>query len=361
MKVIQLLPTLAFGDAVGNDVRALKKLLTSLNVQTEIFAENIDPRLQKGEALPVSKMPKLDRRDTLIYHLSVGTDLNNRMDSFACRKIMVYHNITPPSFFEPYSKTAEELSITGLKGMVRLRNSFDYCLADSEFNRDNLLDAGYSCPIDIRPILIPFSDYERTPDRPTLERFRDGRTNIIFVGRISPNKRQENVIRAFFHYKNQYDRNARLILVGASGGMEPYLKRLKDYVRLLGLEKDVTFLGHVSFETILAVYRTASAFLCMSEHEGFCVPLVEAMLFDVPVIAYRSCAVPDTMGGSGILLDSNAPELAAAALHRAMTDVRVRDAVIQGQRRRLADFSYEKISGLFTAQLRQFLDREGRK
>lgn len=357
MKVIQLLPTLAFGDAVGNDVRALKKLLVSLNFETGIFAENIDPRLPKGEALPVSKLPKLDRRDTLIYHLSVGTDLNNQIDSFPCRKIMVYHNITPPSFFEPYSKTAVELSVSGLKGMVHLRNSFDYCLADSAFNRDNLLDAGYSCPIDVRPILIPFSDYEKTPDRLALERFGDGRTNIIFVGRISPNKRQEHVIRAFFHYKSQYDRSARLILVGSSGGMELYLKRLKDYARLLGIEQDVVFLGHVSFETILAVYRSASAFLCMSEHEGFCVPLVEAMLFDVPVIAYRSCAVPDTLGGSGILLDSNAPELAAAALHRVVADAPIRDAVVRGQRRRLADFSYEKIGSLFTKQLLQFLDR----
>ncbi len=360
MKVIQLLPTLAFGDAVGNDARALKKLLVSLGFQTEIFAENIDPRLPKGEALPFSRFPELDRRDPLIYHLSVGTDLNDKIDAFPCRKIMVYHNITLPAFFEPYNKGSVELCVSGLKGMVRLRNSFDYCLADSAFNKENLLDAGYCCPIDVRPILIPFSDYQRTPDRAALDRFQDGRTNIIFVGRISPNKRQENVIRAFFHYKNQYDKDARLILVGASGGMELYLKRLKDYVRLLGLEKDVVFLGHVSFEAILAVYRSASAFLCMSEHEGFCVPLVEAMMFDVPVVAYRSCAIPDTLGGSGILLDSNAPELAAAALHRVAADPAIRNTIVQGQRGRLADFSYEKIGSLFSKQLLQFLDREGR-
>lgn len=355
MKIIQLLPTVSFGDAVGNDVRALKKLIASMGFQTEIYAENIDPRLPHGEVLPFSSMPKLGGKDILIYHLSVGTPLHELLDQFSCRRMMIYHNITPPSFFEKYSKTATELSIQGLRGMVSLRKTFHYCLADSKFNRENLLDAGYTCPIDVRPVLIPFEDYARMPDQETLKRFRDGRTNLIFVGRISPNKRQENVIRAFSCYKKNYDPEARLILVGAAGGMENYLERLKDYAGLLGLRDDVVFLGHVSFEAILAVYQSASAFLCMSEHEGFCVPLVEAMYFDVPVVAYDSSAVPDTLGGSGILLDTNAPELAAAVLHHVMTDSGFRQAVIQKQRRRLNDFSYQRISALFQMYLLQFL------
>ena len=186
-----------------------------------------------------------------------------------------------------------------------------------------------------------------------MRRFGDGRTNIIFVGRIAPNKRQEDVIRAFYFYK-QLDPDARLILAGSQTGFENYADRLRDYADKLGL-RDVLFTGHVSFPELLAYYRTATAFLCMSEHEGFCVPLVESMYFNVPIAARKAAAVPDTLGGSGLLLEDNDPLVAAKAVERLVRDKKLRDDVIQDQRRRLADFSYSRIKALFTEQLRDFI------
>ena len=155
---------------------------------------------------------------------------------------------------------------------------------------------GYTCPIDVCPILIPFSDYEKEPDRRVLRRYKgDGKTNLLFVGRIAPNKKQENVIRAFYFYHKYYSPDSRLFLVGSWSGMESYYERLCDYVKALGIAEHVVFTGHIRFDEILAYYHLADVFLCMSEHEGFCVPLVEAMYFHVPIVAYSCAAVPDTL------------------------------------------------------------------
>lgn len=285
MKIYQLLPTLAFGDAVSNDALALEKVIQKMGYKTEIFAESIDARLPKGSAKFVEKLPRLNEKDIILYHLSTGTKLNYRLAQMHCRKVMVYHNITPPQFFEEYSVKAAQLCQNGLEGASYLADKVDYCLAVSEYNKQDLIRMGYTCPIDVLPILIPFDDYAKTPSQQVIDRYSDGYTNLIFTGRIAPNKRQEDVIRAFYDYKKFYNPKSRLILVGGHNGMERYYHRLKSYINALELE-DVVFPGHIKFDEILAYYKIADVFLCQSEHEGFCVPLVEAMYFDVPVVAY---------------------------------------------------------------------------
>lgn len=355
VKVAQLLPSLQIGDAVGNDVRALKDLIARMGYNSEIYAEGIDSRLPEGTAKPASAM-NLHSDDVLIYHLSVGSPLFEKIQKLSCRKMMIYHNITPSAFFKPYSKEFYTACEEGLRQMREMKDTFSYCMADSAFNRQNLIDAGYTCPIDVRPILIPFEDYAKTPDAATVEQYSDGWTNILFVGRIVPNKKQEDVIRAFACYKKTVNPKSRLILVGNADRMDVYLRRLQDYIRMLGVE-DVIFPGHISFPQILAFYKTASVFLCESEHEGFCVPLLEAMCFDVPVVAYDACAVPGTLGGSGILLEEKDPMLTAAVIDRLVSDPSLRQQVIAGQQKRLAEFSYENVSALFGKQFATFMGR----
>ena len=175
------------------------------------------------------------------------------------------------------------------------------------------------------------------------------------MGRISPNKKQENVIRAFEHYHRQYNPKSRLFLVGSAVGMETYLVRLRKYVRALGLEDCVVFTGQISFRAILAYYRLADVFVCMSEHEGFCVPVVEAMYFGKPIVALRAAAVPETLGKGGLLLDSSEPETAAAAIHRILTDEPLRESLRAGQEERLRDFSYEKVKERIMGYLKPYL------
>lgn len=359
MKILQLLTTVNFGDAVTNDALAIRRLLAEEGCASEIYAENVDPRLPKGTALRTDKMPPLKKEDLLIYHLSTGTRLNFEVDRFPCRKIMIWHNITPPAYFAPYSTGAEKLCEYGLQGMIHLKDAFETVIADSEFNRQNLLDAGYTCPIRVIPILIPFADYEQEPDAETVRQYQDGRTNILFVGRIAPNKKQEDLIRAFDCYRKTYDPEARLILIGSDSGMEAYRERLERYIRILDVE-NVIFPGHISFRQILAFYRTASVFLCMSEHEGFCVPLAEAMSFDVPIIARRMCAVPDTLGGAGLLLEDDDPAVAAAALRRVLTDDGLRESMIRAGRERLKDFGWERVSGQLRDALKDYIREAGR-
>lgn len=357
MRIIQLLPTIAFGDAIGNDAIALSEVLKDMGFQTEIYAEIIDERLPKGTAQKIEKLNSVNFDDIILYHMSTGSELTFKICNYDCRKVMIYHNITPPEFFIPYNPIATRLTEYGYEGVNYLKDKIEYVMAVSAYNKSELVKIGYNCPIDIRPILIRFKDYEQTPDEEVMRKFSDGRHNLIFVGRISPNKKQENIIRTFYCYK-KLDPEARLILIGSYAGMENYYERLVMYANVLGLGDDVIFTGHIKFNEILAYYRTASAFVCMSEHEGFCVPLVEAMFFRVPIIAYDTSAISDTLGGCGLLLDTNEPNLAAHIILRVITDNKLREAVIDGQTRRLESFSYNHIRDIFEKQIKEFIQKE---
>ena len=345
MKIVQMLPTMSFGDAVSNDAAAIRQMIREMGYETEIYAENIDERLPEGSVKPMLTMPELAEEDLLIYHGSTGDPMNLWVPSIGGRKIMRYHNITPPEFFREYSEDAMERSESGLREMRLISGAFPYGISDSDFNRQGMRKLGFRCPIDVCPIVIPFEDYEKEPDAEVIRRYSgDGVTNLLFVGRIAPNKKQENVIRAFAEYHREYEEKSRLFLVGSAKGMEGYLARLKAYVKALGLEDCVVFPGQISFRAILAYYRIADVFVCMSEHEGFCVPIVEAMFFDKPIIALRAAAVPETLGNAGLVLDDSDPIVAATAVDRVMKDQGLQEALKIERRKQLEKYTYEAVS-----------------
>lgn len=355
MRILQFLPTLSFGDAVGNDAVALHYAMKEMGYDTHIYCENLDRRIDKKIADDLRMgMPELKSKDIVIYHHSTSSALAEILPKCGCRMIMIYHNITPPGFFKGYSASAYDSATMALRELAFLSDKVDYCMAVSEFNKQGLIEGGFKCEIGVRPILIPFDDYKKKPDKKIIGKYGDGYTNIIFVGRIVPNKKQEDVIAAFAYYKKNVNPKSRLILVGNPVGFESYLERLKKYAASMGLE-DVVFTGHISFPAILAYYRIADVFLCMSEHEGFCVPLVEAMYFNVPIIAYKSCAVPYTMGESGLVTDSKNPVEIALLIDRVVNDSALRQSIIDGQRKRLDDFSYENVRAIFEKQLKHFI------
>lgn len=355
MKVIQVLTTLSFGDAVGNDTIALGAELREMGYGSHIYAENIDPRLPEGTVRPIRDLPPLEAEDVVLYHLSTGTELNYQFAEYPCRKVVIYHNITPPAFLAPYAPEKADQCQYGLNGAKYLANYVDYGLPVSDFNRRDLVAMGYTCPMDVLPILIPFEDYEKEPSRKILAKYqRLPGANILFTGRIVPNKCQEDVLAAFAAYKKYYDPDARLFLVGDWRGMERYYARLLAYQKALGVS-DVIFTGHIPFDEILAYYRLADVFVCASEHEGFCVPLVEAMYFHIPIIAYNSSAIGDTLGGSGILMPEKTPALTAGMIYRVLSDAELKETILAGQQKRLQDFSHQKIRARFRACLEQFM------
>ena len=365
MRIIQILTTLAYGDAVSNDTRAIMRLLESHDYNTAIYAENLDQRLVGCKGIfPYSKLPSLNKDDIILYHLSIGSRLNEEIKKLECRKVVIYHNITPPKYFKEYSSVTAALCEQGYKQTESLKDTFEMGLCDSQYNLDELRRMGFKCPLYVRPILIPFEDYEAEADKKVIEKVKamPKAHNLLFLGRISSNKKQEDLISLVYTYKKMFkDDPVRLFLVGSSGGMEKYEERLNNYAELLGVENDVIFTGHVPFKQILAYYKACDCFVCMSEHEGFCVPLVESMYFDLPVVALKRAAVPSTLGDSGIIVDDKNYMEMAAAVHEVLNDEEIRNAVIEEQRERLKDFSYESISEVFMKYLNDFIKKAEEK
>ncbi len=354
MRIIQMLPVLAFGDAIGNDTVTLKKTLQQAGYETEIYAEIIDGRLPKDTAFPVMDYDERSD-DIIIYHLSTGAELNYKFERFKCRKIIMYHNITPPEFFSDYNTEAAMSCKEGLSAAEFLSDKVDFCFADSEFNKHDLRKMGYECEIDVLPILIAFKDFEKKPNAGILKKYgNDDYVNIVFTGRVAPNKKHEDIIRAFYYYKKYINVKSRLFLVGSFGINDRYYQRLAKYVEKLGV-KEVYFTGHIKFDEILAYYSIADVFLCLSEHEGFCVPLVEAMYFNVPIIAYDCCAVGETLGNAGLLLSDKSPEIVGEAIHRVVSDEKLKEIMVSNGKERLEYFSHDRIKNQFLESVQRLI------
>ena len=352
--IYQVLPTLSYGDAVSNHALALSRLMRSYGFKNEIFAENIHPKLSLF-CRPVSDIYRRVRPfDIVIYHMSTGTELNYWFKDLRAKKVMIYHNVTPPNFFSGISAVAEDLTRRGREALRDMAGSVDMSIADSSYNAEELLDLGYD-NVHVVPILLPFTDLYTPPDEKVVERMSDGRMNLLFVGRISPNKCQEDIIAVLHEYKRLHHTNCRLILAGGEAGMEIYGDMLRRYVKRLDLVDDVVFTGHIRFEELLAYYKTADAFVCMSRHEGFCVPLIESMFFDIPIFARRTSAIPYTLGDSGIQFDERDFTEIAGKIHTIMTDPKERRELIRSQREKLADYDNANVESQLVAIMADFL------
>ncbi len=358
-RVIQLVSSFGYGDGVGNEIIALDRFLKESGIPSVIWAWTADPRLAKLGIRPEPYSTERFRRacrgnDIVLFHHSIYTPLADDLKGLRCKVVLVYHNVTPPGYFAPYSSYAACVCGKGLKQTAALKDVPLRCIAVSEFNRADLVRLGYRCPIDVIPILVPFEDYGREPSAAVVERMTDGGyTNVLFVGRIAPNKCQEDVIAAFAVYQKRYNSRSRLILAG--GGEGRYRKRLLGYAEKLGV-KNLVFTGHVPFEDILGYYRTADLFLCMSGHEGFCIPLTEAFVFGIPVIAYDSSAVGETLGDGGILLREKDPELTAALMDEVLDSEEIKERMRRGQRERLEEIGEEAVKKKFLRWIGEVLD-----
>ena len=361
MRVVQILVTLSFGDAVSNDCLAIHKLLEKNGYKSSIFVENIDKRINASYVKKYSSLPKLKADDVILYHLSTGSELNLKVKDFPCRKFLIYHNITPSHYFASYNGATTKLCAMGADETILLKDTFEAGFCDSQYNLDELRKIGYTCPLVVRPILIPFEDYKKKPSQEVVDKFgsnKDLVKNVIFIGRIAPNKCQEDIISTAYAYNKLYGDEkckVRFILVGSANGTEKYLSELIAFAKILELD-NVIFTKQIPFDEILGFYKTADCLLCMSEHEGFCVPLVEAMCFDVPILAYKAAAVPETMGDSGVLLETKDPATSAMYLHEILFEKDLRSQIIEDERERLKRFSYDVVSKEFIDTLKQYIE-----
>ena len=335
----QVLPNLDYGDAISNQALFIRNTLRAEGYSSNIYVRYIDPRV--AHECIVFTPEEIGDSCGIIYHHSIGTELTPHVIAHRGPKFLIYHNITPAEFFEPYSPDFARILHAGRADLHNLTRHFPKSASDSEFNAAELRACGFSEPM-VLPIAIDPAKWNVPPDAGLMEQLRDGRTNILFVGRIAPNKKQDDLIHAFQRFLVA-DPSARLILVGPAEQGDPYAAHLRGIIESKGLGESVIMPGSVHDSQLAAYYQTAHLFWSMSEHEGFCVPLVEAMWFDIPIVAYRSTAVPETLGEAGLMFTckSDLDQLAALSW-LTIVDGDLRRKLIQAQRRRRTNYLPER-------------------
>jgi len=333
--VHQLVPNFGLGDAIGNHVRALRKLLRAWGHASDIYARHIHESLA-GEARFYTRYRQVSRPDNVVlFHFSIGSEVTSFFAGLPDRKVLVYHNITPPEYFVGVNARVADRCRRGRWELARLAAPTDLALGVSEFNRRELEALGFR-RTGVLPILLDWTSYDLPPVPRIAEAYGHG-TNLLFVGRIAPNKRVEDLIKTYYFYR-RLDPASRLLVVGSAVDTEGYLAGCQKLAAELGVLDGVVFAGAVPQADLVTYYRVASVYLSLSEHEGFCVPLLEAMHFEVPVVAYASTGVPPTMGPAGLLVaDKDFPTL-AELIHRVAAEPALRAAVVAGQRERLRAF-----------------------
>lgn len=353
MIVNQWVPAAHRGDAIGDSARRVRELLRAAGHQSDLFAMTIDEDL-RGDVREFSD-PAARRGDVTIFHFALPSPMTDAFASLPGGRVLQYHNITPPEFFAAYDAGLFRLAALGRSELRSLVGRVDLALGDSDFNRQELEAIGFA-PTGVVPIAVNTDRITKAPRRPALEKILgDGLINILFVGRIVPNKRIEDHIRLAEVYKRYVDSYYRFIFVGRHDGLPRYYAQVRALINQYQMLPDrFWFTGPVPDDDLAAFYRWADVYVSLSEHEGFCVPLVEAMAADVPVLAYAAGAVPETLGGAGVLFAPKDLELAAEAMGLLVYDRPVREAVIAGQRKRLQDFSSERVGASLWAALAPF-------
>ena len=353
--VHQIIPVLAPHDAVGNHTLQVRDALRGAGIESEVFAEfRLGHHLGTGRSLD-DYDAVAGQADLLIYQSSTGSSavdwLLRRSEPLAVN----YHNITPASFFEAWDDQAAASMRRARAQLGSLARRARLALADSPFNAAELTELGFS-PVHVSPLLLDLDARLAAPDPHVAEhlaRTRAGRS-WLFVGRLAPNKCQHDIIAAFAAYRLLYDPGARLTLIGSEAASS-YADALLGLVDDLGLTTAVTFSGPVSDAELAAYYADADAFVCLSRHEGFCVPLLEAMRHDVPAVALAAGAVPDTLGTAGVLVEDVSPHGVAAAVHEMLEDEAFRSSLVRAGRALLAEHSLESSSAAFVAAIRDHL------
>lgn len=340
----QVLPVFAPRDAIGNHTAAVRRALQAMGVSSEIFAGEVNAGAGNG-ARPLTALhparPAPTEPTVWVYHASTGSPVAEWWAGLPGPKVLDYHNIAPAELLGPWEPHVGVELEHGRRQLAQLAAVSEWAIADSSFNEAELRGLGYR-RTGVVPILLDTAHLaDEGVDAEVLSRLRsrkqaDGGCDWLFVSRLLPHKAQHDVIKAFAAYRLAYDPAARLTLIGSVGSAR-YVEALGDFIDDLGLGSAVDLTGSVTPGGLGAHYRMADVYVSASEHEGFGVPLLEAMAHDVPVVAYASSAVPETVGEAAALLADKSPTVVAAAVHRVIGDPALRASLVAAGRRRLEE------------------------
>lgn len=337
VSVHQVLPNMEYGDAITNYALILRQTIRQLGYRSNIYAQYIHPKLRRF-TYPLTSMNRLvnNSKTIWIYHHSIASEITRQLREVKGRVVLIYHNITPPAMsLDEHDYIASRL----YAGLEELKSFMDVpvvAVGSSKFNESQLKRVGFP-KTEIVPIIINYDFFERPVNRRVLLDFNDDKINFITVSRIYPHKKIEDVLRIFYYYYNLINSNSRMFIIGDHQGSEWYHRQLLELHQKLNLP-NVIFTGRVRFRELLAYYKLADVYLCMSEHEGFGVPLLESMYMGVPIIAYNCSAVSETLGDAGVLVNQKRCSEIAEMAHLLVTDEDFRTRVINKQKDRALYF-----------------------
>jgi glycosyltransferase involved in cell wall biosynthesis len=353
-RIDQVIPAIIEHDAVSNHTFEAQRLLIEMGYDSEIYASILGPGTE-GRVRPIAELPRGGADEWLLYQCSIGSPVAELVMGHRGPTMLDYHNITPAHLVERWIPPLGDESRLGRSQLVQLAPKVRGSFADSQFNADELASVGFVAP-SVVPVLVEPANRETPPDPMTLERLRTtSGAKWLFVGQVAPHKAQHDLVMAFAAYREIYDPDAQLWIVGREMG-HAYRAALERFVRALGITAAVTMTGSVPVAQLAAYFEAADVFVCLSDHEGFCAPVIESMARGLPVIAYEAAAIPSTVGDAGVLLPEKDPAVVAAAVHALCSDGAVRAALVDRGRARAATLSLEHAREAFRAAVSRIVD-----
>ena len=356
MEISQLTPSLSKMDSISNYIFEIRRLLIKNGFISNIYIENKEFLFLNFVKYYWNYKP--NKEDIIILHASIGSKLTNFFKNLKCKKILIYHSHTPASFFEDIDEEKFMLLKNYDDDLRSLSKSADYVLADSDFNKQYIEKLGF-INIHTSPIFLNFKDRFKNDDSKILEKFDDDYINIICVGRIVPNKKIEDVIKVFYYYKKFINEKSRLFLIGGVDDATEYYIAILNYIEKLKL-KDVIFIEECNEEELTSYYKLSDIFLYMSEHEGIGLPLIEAMYFKIPIIAFNAAAVPYTLGNSGLLVNEKDHKRVAELINLVLNDSNLKKKILDGQEERLKYFDSERLQERFMQHILELKKSDNR-
>ena len=340
--VHQVVPVLLHADAIGDESRAIREGLRARGFESEIFILPQDrvPDNLDTTARPIAELLTVPPPRAVLYHYALASEATQLLAESALPIVLIHHNVTPPAWFHMVDPAHEAGLAAAATELPRLRGRTALALADSEFTRRELDALGFA-PTGVLPIVLDQTPYREHHPGPLHHEISSAPT-LLTVGRVAPNKCIEDCIRLLAAYGAGVDSRARLWIVGEADRLPTYRDALLRLIERLRLRDAVRFLGRVSQAELIDCFHGAAAYISMSEHEGFGVPLVEAMASELPILAYPATAVPFTLGGAGLQVPVKDFPLMAEALGLLLGDANLLAEHLERGRRRAAELDPER-------------------
>jgi glycosyltransferase involved in cell wall biosynthesis len=350
-RLVQFISDQVYGDAASTDLMQWHRTFREAGIDSPVHAHRFDAH-HADACAPLERYQARDG-DVRLFHYTTWTPAAEFVLGLGRPLVLMYHNVTPPSFFAGLDPETERATARGRADLGRFAPITALATPNSEYSRADLVAAGFDRTV-VLPLRLDFLALERECDEALRARVA-AEPSLLVVGRVVPNKRIEDVIRALAHYR-RIEPRARLYCVGAHDERGAYQAGLKWLIHRLGLDDAVEFTGQVPTAARGAYYRGCRALVTMSEHEGFCAPVVEAMHLGLPVVGFAATATPETMGDAGVLVLRKHPGIVAEALDQLVRDTLLRRRLVEKGRARAATFAPGVIEATFAAALGEVLD-----